>query len=382
MPVIFGPADVLITSGYDQPPVVLAFGTLNPQETITWSATGSSPAPGNTQNEYHYELWTQNRALGPLALFQPPFGQPVSHSFTASGVTTFQVEVLQGGLRLPSPTGTVFGAAVEKTVVTNTPCIYGTELQPGAAAFQILTLPFLEALFAEFGAPFIVQLLTGILFQTVDLTALCGELPPSLPPVDRIKPGLSFQDQLQIVHAVLWSKVCKCRDGVPAPLPPPTPTPPPNPGVPSPIVFPCDNVDPCAALVQIQRQLAAISATVGADLQLDTLVQRYSLPFAYINGAMHRDVAVTQSFPVSRLIGVKVIVTQAPALLERFSGLPQYIADLGWLSLVTADGLIDEIRLTRQEQVWTPRLMPLAVAFGITVREGVVVDWQELEAEP
>jgi hypothetical protein len=44
--------------------------------------------------------------------------------------------------------------------------------------------------------------------------------------------------------------------------------------------------------------------------------------------------------------------------------------------------MIDEIRLTRDTQSWFPKLMPLATQFGISLRDGVVVDIQELEAEP
>lgn len=143
----------------------------------------------------------------------------------------------------------------------------------------------------------------------------------------------------------------------------------------------CAESDLCATLLGMQRQLAALQQALNSNLELTTLLQRYGLPFAFINGATHQ-ISASGSFAVSRLVGVKIVVTAAPGGLQQFTGVPSYISDLGWISLVTGEGLMDEVRLTRAEQYWFPRLMPLALSLGIGLREGVTVSVQELEAEP
>jgi len=197
-----------------------------------------------------------------------------------------------------------------------------------------------------------------------------------------LDPTISFQTRLDIFKAISWLSFCQCVPGTPTPVPPPQPVVVVPPGFPTTPVFPCDNVDPCAALVSIQNQLVALSNSMASTSQLVTLLQRYSEPFAYIPGAIHSGIHVSGSFAVSRLVGMRVTVVDRPGAERLFSGVPNYISDLGWLSLLTGDGLIDEIRLTRDTQSWFPKLMPLATQFGISLRDGVVVDLQELEAEP
>jgi hypothetical protein len=131
----------------------------------------------------------------------------------------------------------------------------------------------------------------------------------------------------------------------------------------------------------MQRQLAALQQALSTNLELTTLLQRYSLPFAYIRGASH-SIGAGGTFAISRLVGVQVVVTAHSGNENTFTGVPTYIADLGWLSILTADGLSDEIRLTREVQTWFPKLMPLATQLGLGLRAGVTVQVTELEAEP
>lgn len=116
-------------------------------------------------------------------------------------------------------------------------------------------------------------------------------------------------------------------------------------------------------------------------MQMLTLLQRYVLPFAYIQGTVHAGITGSGSFSVQSLSGIQTHVSAYPASLRTAGGFPTYIYDLGWLSILTADGLIDEHRLTRVDSVWQPRLMEEAITFGYFLNPGVTVTFTELQVE-
>jgi hypothetical protein len=125
-----------------------------------------------------------------------------------------------------------------------------------------------------------------------------------------------------------------------------------------------------------------MSQTVGSIYELQTATQRYGEPFAYIRGARHSNLSGQGAFQVPRIVGVLVEVTAAPEDNQTFSGAPTYVSDLGWISLLTNEGMLTEIRLTRMLQVWTPPEAQLATQVGLALRDGVTVALTELYAEP
>lgn len=100
---------------------------------------------------------------------------------------------------------------------------------------------------------------------------------------------------------------------------------------------------------------------------------------AYTKGAVHSGLTGSASIPVSNLAGVLVDVTANPPsrVLE---GNPAYVYDLGWMSLLTGDGMIQEQRISRLQQMWFPQLMGLAVTFGYFLNPGVTATITELHA--
>lgn len=111
------------------------------------------------------------------------------------------------------------------------------------------------------------------------------------------------------------------------------------------------------------------------------LLQRYVLPFAYVPGAVHSSLSEVGSASIGRSIGLRVEVTTFPGGNKQLIGTPPYIYDLGWISVLTPDGLLDEIRLTRQHTTWMSKLIPSATQMGWGLREGVTVNVTELRAE-
>lgn len=127
---------------------------------------------------------------------------------------------------------------------------------------------------------------------------------------------------------------------------------------------------------------ADISSLVSDVKTLVTTIQRYLLPFAYINGATHSGLSGSGSFAVSRLLGVKIHLSTIPSSVGVETATPNRLFDAGWISCMDGNGVILETRVTAIDQVWIPRLFPEALTFGYSFAPGVNANVTELEAEP
>lgn len=117
-------------------------------------------------------------------------------------------------------------------------------------------------------------------------------------------------------------------------------------------------------------------------LQLVTLIQRQIVPFAHVLGTVHAGLTGQGTIGVSGLLGVKLNLTTIPAHFGVEVGSPDYHFDLGWLSVLTPDGLIDERRISAQLTSWLPRLMSDATVVGYSLNPGVVGTLTEIAREP
>lgn len=124
-----------------------------------------------------------------------------------------------------------------------------------------------------------------------------------------------------------------------------------------------------------------LNGKVNAILNLAQSMQRFHVPFAYVPGLVHTGVSGTGSTAVSRLIGYLLNVTAHPATNMSRGGNPSYIFDMGWVSVSTSDGMIEEKRLTRINQLWFPGLGELATQFNFFLNPGVTINWTELQPE-
>jgi hypothetical protein len=132
-------------------------------------------------------------------------------------------------------------------------------------------------------------------------------------------------------------------------------------------------------LVAMLNQLLELGLRTRQDL---TLLQRYVLPFAYVPGTVHSGLSLTGAAAVARSVGLLIDVIAFPAGNKQLIGEPPYIFDLGWVSVVTPDGMVDEIRLTREHTTWLSKLIPSATSVGWGLRDGVIINVTELRAEP
>ena len=157
--------------------------------------------------------------------------------------------------------------------------------------------------------------------------------------------------------------------------PPPLPPQPALPGVPDAPARTCTNDDICNAIAELSKRVTIIAK----ELQE---VQRFGVPFAYIPGSQHVGLTGRGSFAIDRLLGMKVNITSHTTTHPDLEGNPSYIWDQGWMSVMTADGLIEEKRVSQTNMTWLPRLMDMGTTFGYELRPGTVATFTELHAEP
>lgn len=261
-------------------------------------------------------------------------------------------------------------------------CGYGTRLKAGTPVTVVTSPEFIDLVLASIGVGDAGRAFASIAYQFMDLNALCSSGPPEGVTID-MSTWLSTADSMwKTFQWATWFYACECIPGTPPPLPydPPSIVLPPSwPAAPP---FPCDPADICAALVRIQRQLAAIANTTGRDYELDTLVQRYQLPMGIILGPTHSGLTESGGFHISRLIGVQYHITSRGPDRPMLPGQPGYIKDLGWMSISDGGAMLLERRITRDQERWLPVHAALADTFGYYLTAGTVMDVTELLAEP
>jgi hypothetical protein len=124
-----------------------------------------------------------------------------------------------------------------------------------------------------------------------------------------------------------------------------------------------------------------VGRLLGAIYSAVTLIQRQAVPFGYVTSTAHPGIVNTGTIAIQGLIGVKINVTAYPGANRVIPGEPNYIYDLGWVSIETGDGFIDEVRIRNTTQVWCPRLMSEATKLGYYLRAGVTATFTELVRE-
>jgi hypothetical protein len=116
-------------------------------------------------------------------------------------------------------------------------------------------------------------------------------------------------------------------------------------------------------------------------LQLVTLIQRQSVPFAYISGTLHSGLTGTGVVSVSGILGV-LANASVPTPTSLLPGTPDVRLPIGRLNLATADGYTDRVELVTDSQVFFPRAAGVYTSIGYTLEPGVTLALTELVREP
>jgi hypothetical protein len=261
------------------------------------------------------------------------------------------------------------------------PCTYGTRPKDSAQLVVFLTQEAITAALATLLLPELAVILipaaVGLYLNKADL---CGALPPTVPQMelsDITNPGAKLA---QIIAVIMWPTFCECAPGTPAPTPPPPPEFVFPPGWAVPPTYACSNEDLCAVLVQLQQKIDVINAAVQRVWLSSQLNQRYRLPFASVPGAVHSNLVGQGSFAISRLVGVRVDITEASPTAV-WEGEPEYLKDVAWCSVSDEGAMLQEFRVTRGRQDFYPAECQLATRFGWFCKNGTVLRVTELEPE-
>lgn len=317
-------------------------------------------------------------------LFFNRFPQPPSPFLASDPVQTF-VTTASSTMKWSTNNGTPGARCtfqlLGEPAVAGDYCQYGTRLKGTAELVYYLTPELIASWLATEGMAWAAPLFTAFWYSTLDARTVCGGGPPTLPPPQLGTLEASIETLTRYMYAVAWPNICECIPGPipPTPYPPPIWTPPT--GWPAAPTFDCADTDVCATLERIQQQLAAIATSLKANSELVTLLQRYRLPFATVAGANHSGLSGKGSFPISRLVGVRVSIRERPPVRTMEGPIP-YRFDLGWVAVT--DGLsvlMEEKRVAQDAFDWLPQALPAAGVFQYEFSPGVVADVLELQAE-
>lgn len=125
-----------------------------------------------------------------------------------------------------------------------------------------------------------------------------------------------------------------------------------------------------------------LSATLQTILQLVTLIQRQSTPFAYLRSTVHSGLTGIGELTVQGLIGISIQPTAFPGPIGSEEGDPIEFFDMGWFCWGTSDGFDNRIRLTHSPQVSTPVEAGQYTLVGYSFPPGLTCTITELLREP
>ena len=135
---------------------------------------------------------------------------------------------------------------------------------------------------------------------------------------------------------------------------------------------PCCPPDP--ALQTYLDRILGIVQQILAD-------QGASTTPGYKLGTQHTGLSGSGSLTVNDIVGVQVAITAKPPT-RVIEGNPPYIYDMGWMSILTVDGMIEEKRISRDSQIWLPVSGRLATTVGYFLNSGVTANITELVPGP
>jgi hypothetical protein len=260
-------------------------------------------------------------------------------------------------------------------------CIYGTQKIPGQSGAILITQEFLQAVADKINLKWAIDLFKPFVGSYVPTDDICGSAPPVW---DEIKTHwMTFPPTIpvEVLYAFIWPVICQCIPGEQSTTqyPPPNWTKPPD--FPDPPIYQPNPSNPCLDITEIRYKLDVLLNQGSGDGGLTKLLQRYLLPFAYVSGARHTALRGTGSVAISRLVGFRVEIIQRAYATHEVGGNPVYLWDQGWISVSDPNGMIEERRLTRDSEVWLPRLAPTALYFNYFLKDGCIATFTELEAE-
>lgn len=112
-----------------------------------------------------------------------------------------------------------------------------------------------------------------------------------------------------------------------------------------------------------------------------TLVQQSRCPPpAYEEGTVHEDLIGTGRFEVDQVVGFKIEAIERNISEPILAGQPMYLWNMGWISTLAGELLLEEKRVTREGYLWFPCSINYATEFTYTLRDFTKIRVTELVA--
>lgn len=144
----------------------------------------------------------------------------------------------------------------------------------------------------------------------------------------------------------------------------------------------CDGDTPWGSRAPCCPPDSTTQLQLDAILNMVTLLQRQLAPFASILGTAHAGLTGQGSFAVQGLLGLRLELTTIPTSSYQDNSVPPYVFNAGWVSVLDANGFIEETRAHAAEQSWFPRIASDAITVGYSFPPGVVATITEVLREP
>jgi hypothetical protein len=261
-------------------------------------------------------------------------------------------------------------------------CQYGTRRKATTSPLQYVTDTLIETIKTALSASWLGSPLAVLIGQAQDAADICSSLPPPPPTWDPTYLIGNPAYPIALFKSVVWWQWCECVPGATTPTtptPPALPQPTDEPGV---DVITPNPTNPCLDITEVRRLLREILRITQLDYQVDRRLGSTLLPGGSVSGASHAALTGSGSWSISAALGVQIVVTDRPAGGRELEGAPNYVWDLGWASIMDGNGFIQERRITRDVEVWMPRLMSDAITFGYFLKDGVQATITMLYALP
>jgi hypothetical protein len=274
-------------------------------------------------------------------------------------------------------------------------CAYGTQIKSSVPNWVALVpdalVVIVGAVTDGWGWP-IAALFLG---QNLNLTSLCGAPRPAEPvftasellglqtfPPDPGTIALGAK-AWQWLQWAAWPTFCQCTPGSPTPVSPPVIVqPPPTGAPPGPLAtFTCDTEDLCAKVQALTLAVSALAQSQASMASLVTLIQRQSVPFAYVPGTLHSGLSGSGTITITDCLGLSVNATSIPTWLSATMAPVNSYYRLGEISLGTSDGWIRRMVVTHDPHLFLDLDADLTTV-GYLFEPGVVANIQELVREP
>jgi len=359
------------------------WSALNCSGSETAGITGHSLGPGSIGQVVTGPIATGTSALQYTIATRSGSGSAnIRIDWSANNTFTDAVVLMDTNLLFGAGAGASITCLPLTSAGPTTPCVYGTQVKPGVAAALTLLPDFISAVATTRGMGWIAARFAALYYTVLNVEDLCSRLPPV--PSDILPNDFSgnFGKMIEALGALLWPELCECIPGSPTPTPPVVWVDNLPPGSATTPTFPVSTPGDPAALSAILSRLSEIQAALAQDLELDTLMQRWQLPFATVEGSTETDLADEGQFGVDRILGLLITVTQLPEGVTTWPGNPIYIKDLGWIAVDDGGAMLQELRITRQQQWWFPTKMQLATRVSWALTPDTRIAVQMFRPEP